>query len=430
MSREVKIGMTDYSVFVFIPDSASTDGSGKTGLVAANLTVSGARMETDNDATVIDYTGSLNDLAALTTAHTDWGLKEISSTLAPGLYRLDIADAIFAAGAWSAVVYVMVTTSAAAATPIEFILIPQSPIDGVLLAPTTHTSAVIPTVSTLTGHTAQTGDSYAIVNSGTHGNAAIKGFVDDIGTAGAGLAAVPWNAAWDAEVQSEVQDAIEANHLDHLIAVADPGGVVANSSFWAKLHSKSATPAYTSYDNTTDSLEAAATNFDAIASSVSTIATAVATILTDTNELQTDWTNGGRLDLLIDAILDDTGTSGVVVAAASKTGYALSSTGMDAVTLPANIITASSIATGAIGAAELGSDVITDIWQGTALTEAYAADGATATPAQLLYMIWSALSQFDITSTTLTCRQLDGTTSSMVYTLDDATNPTSRTRSA
>lgn len=36
----------------------------------------------------------------------------------------------------------------------------------------------------------QTGDSYAIVNSGTHGNAAIKGFVDDIGVAGAGLTAL------------------------------------------------------------------------------------------------------------------------------------------------------------------------------------------------------------------------------------------------
>lgn len=31
--------------------------------------------------------------------------------------------------------------------------------------------------------------------------------------------AIPWNAAWDAEVQSEVQDAIEVNHLDHLLAV-------------------------------------------------------------------------------------------------------------------------------------------------------------------------------------------------------------------
>jgi hypothetical protein len=32
------------------------------------------------------------------------------------------------------------------------------------------------------------------------------------------LTAVPWNAAWDAEVQSEMQDAIEVNHLDHLLA--------------------------------------------------------------------------------------------------------------------------------------------------------------------------------------------------------------------
>jgi hypothetical protein len=31
---------------------------------------------------------------------------------------------------------------------------------------------------------------------------------------------LPWPAAWDAEVQSEVQDAIEANHLDHLLAAS------------------------------------------------------------------------------------------------------------------------------------------------------------------------------------------------------------------
>jgi hypothetical protein len=40
--------------------------------------------------------------------------------------------------------------------------------------------------------------------------AAIESQTDDIGTAGAGLTAVPWNAAWDAEVQSEVTDALNA----------------------------------------------------------------------------------------------------------------------------------------------------------------------------------------------------------------------------
>lgn len=106
--------------------------------------------------------------------------------------------------------------------------------------------------------------------------------------------------------------------------------------------------------------------------------TEIAAILADTNELQTDWADGGRLDLILDdaaadealdaagiraavglasanldtqltaiddlidtevaaiksdtaAILLDTGTDGVVVAAASKSGYALSSAGVDAI---------------------------------------------------------------------------------------------------
>lgn len=48
-------------------------------------------------------------------------------------------------------------------------------------------------VSTLTGHTAQTGDSYA-----------------RIGSNGSGLTGVPWNSAWDAQVESEVTDGLTA----------------------------------------------------------------------------------------------------------------------------------------------------------------------------------------------------------------------------
>lgn len=49
---------------------------------------------------------------------------------------------------------------------------------------------LVDTLTTYTGNTPQTGDSYAIVNSGVHGNAAIKDYVDDIGVAGAGLTAL------------------------------------------------------------------------------------------------------------------------------------------------------------------------------------------------------------------------------------------------
>lgn len=49
--------------------------------------------------------------------------------------------------------------------------------------------------------------------------AAILTDTAEIGAAGAGLTAIPWNASWDAEVQSEVNDALVALHLDHLLAV-------------------------------------------------------------------------------------------------------------------------------------------------------------------------------------------------------------------
>jgi hypothetical protein len=40
-----------------------------------------------------------------------------------------------------------------------------------------------------------------------------------------------------------------------------------------------------------------------------TVGKALVDILADTNELQTDWTNGGRLDLLIDTIIDTTNST-------------------------------------------------------------------------------------------------------------------------
>lgn len=118
----------------------------------------------------------------------------------------------------------------------------------------------------------------------------------------------------------------------------------------------------------------------------------IATIDTVVDGIQTDLSNGtdglGAIKTDTAAILADTGTDGVVVSA----------------------------------------DGFTDIWATTTLTEAYATDGSAATPAQLLYMIWSALSDFSISGTTITTKRLDGTTTSMTFTLDDGTNPTSRTR--
>jgi len=125
--------------------------------------------------------------------------------------------------------------------------------------------------------TAQTGDSFARLGAPAGASvsadiAAIEGQTDDIGAAGAGLTAVPWNASWDAEVQSEVADAL---------AVYDPP---TNAEMEART--------IVSANYATAAALDAVDNF---------LDTEIAAILADTNELQTDWVDGGRLDLILDA---------------------------------------------------------------------------------------------------------------------------------
>ena len=127
------------------------------------------------------------------------------------------------------------------------------------------------TVTTLTGHTAQTGDSFVRLGAPAGASvsadiAAIEAQTDDIGVAGAGLTeaggtgdhltAVPWNSDWDAEVQSEVNDALVVLGLDHLVGAAVVGADVTDNSIFARLVSASATADWDDFVNTTDSLQA------------------------------------------------------------------------------------------------------------------------------------------------------------------------------
>lgn len=137
----------------------------------------------------------------------------------------------------------------------------------------------------------------------------------EIGAAGAGLTGIPWNAAWDAEVQSEVNDGLVALGLDHLVSASVAGTDVTDNSIFARLVSSSATADWDTFVQTTDSLQAirdrgdaawaggggaptAAEVADAVwdeaqsghttAGTFGEMATEVASILADTNELQSD----------------------------------------------------------------------------------------------------------------------------------------------
>src|SRR3990167_416648 len=97
---QIPPGSTDRTILVFARDIST--GLGKTGLVAANITASYTRVETDNDVTITAITES--DLAALTDAHADGGWFPVDATNAKGLYRFDLPDGVFTAGAWEAAI--------------------------------------------------------------------------------------------------------------------------------------------------------------------------------------------------------------------------------------------------------------------------------------------------------------------------------------
>jgi hypothetical protein len=120
LKQPVLIGQTDYTVLVKIRDTA---GAPATGLTEASIDIAYSRVETDNDVTTTDVTPAA--LTALTDAHTDWGFEEVSATDHPGLYRLDIADAVFASGAWSAVV--TITGTGLDPADLEFVLVNFDP---------------------------------------------------------------------------------------------------------------------------------------------------------------------------------------------------------------------------------------------------------------------------------------------------------------
>ena len=106
--------------------------------------------------------------------------------------------------------------------------------------------------------------------------AAIKGYVDDIGVAGAGLTAQPWNAAWDAEVESEVNDALVALNLDHLIKVAKDTNwatTVTKESVIDLMTSKNSSQ---TYDRATDTLEATRDALTTVSAGVAATITATA----------------------------------------------------------------------------------------------------------------------------------------------------------
>ncbi len=149
--------------------------------------------------------------------------------------------------------------------------------------------------------------------SGSNAGTTTLGALTVTGAFTAGTNALPWNAAYDAEVQSEVEDAIIVHRLDELLnADSDIDGAAPPTvgSVFHELLTKTA-GSFT-YDQTTDSLEALRDRGDAAWTTSTLTANGIADAILDrdasthtTNStlgaIINDLEDGGRLDLLLDA---------------------------------------------------------------------------------------------------------------------------------
>jgi hypothetical protein len=93
MTWQIAAGSTDVTINVFIKNKTLNDGSGLTGLVFDTGSLTCYYIRPGANAVVLNLATQ-----TITGVHTDGGFVEIDSANMPGVYRLDLSDAILASG--------------------------------------------------------------------------------------------------------------------------------------------------------------------------------------------------------------------------------------------------------------------------------------------------------------------------------------------
>lgn len=178
------------------------------------------------------------------------------------------------------------------------------------------------------------------------------------------------------------------------------------------------------FDNTTDSQEGirdntawnTATTVDLNADQS---AVTIGTVTTNTDMRGTDNAATAASLATAQADLDTiTGADGVTLATAQGNYAPSTHAAADVWSVATRVLTSGT---------NLNDITVADILT-TAMTESYAADGVAPTLAQAIFLIQQHLTEFAVSGTTWTTKKLDGSTTAATFTLDDATNPTSSTR--
>lgn len=473
-NKTVAIGQTDVSVWIRVLDD--TDGTPKTDMIASTGGHEIWYQRGPNVAVVTDSAAAA-DLTLITDAHSDWDFLHAKE----GWYRVDLPDAAFIAGASE--VKIGMNATGFTGVSITVVIDPFLKFQGQASAATgTTTTFASP------GPDIFDGDYIFVVDgtgSGQIRRITVSGLeathlawdinistttstivvlpgdaVDALGGSNVDATVSSRSTLTTAEVNTEVDTALADIELDKLISVAISDVDVADNSALARIASKSATADFTSYDHTTESLEAVRDQGDSAwitggggsSDRLLMVDTTIATLASQTEFTLTDGSDDDDAYNNCTIVVEDVST-----ATQKAVGYVINYTGgtktvflgydpaiytmatTDKVYILAenalkSIVTNRQLDVSAIGEAvvdktdyALSSAGIDSVWQ-QVLTESYATDGAEGTASQILYAIQQFLLDADISGTTMTIRQLDGTTQAYVLTLDNATTPTDKNR--
>jgi hypothetical protein len=306
------------------------------------------------------------------------------------------------------------------------------------------TNNVIPTVTTVgtlttyTGNTPQTGDSFARIGATGSGLTSLApsatalstatwtgtraGYLDNLSAGAVATASALTSAAADiTTILIKFTGITLLAQWLGLIAGKQTGNTTARTELRATGAGSG------TYDETTDSLEANRDNIGTAGAGLTAADDAVITAVGALNNLSAAQVNAEVDTALADVGLTTTVTGRIDAAVSTRASQA----SVDDLPTNAELATSQAAADDATLAAiaALSIPTVSQILT-TQMTESYAADGTAPTLAQALFLIQQQLGDFAISGTVLTVKKLDGTTTAATFTLSDATNPTSLTRAS
>lgn len=428
---------TSVSIELEIIDS--TDGTPETGVV---WNTSGIDLQYRRDGAASTSITEAT-LAALTTAHTDGGFLHIGN----GVYRFDLPDAACATGVDKVVVHGTVTGMVVIPCVIQ--LVSYDPFDAVRMGMTALPNAaadaagglpisdaggldldtildvavstrLAPTVASRTLDVTATGA--AGIDWGN-----IENVTTTVGFTNTTVGTVTTNTDMRGTDSALLASSAPTNFSDLSIAVttglvditqtaADKAWSTASRTVTAATNITSDASAITMSSSgvvgTVNLVNTTTTNTDMVAAAPTAAANADAvwdeTMASHTTAdtaglVMNEWQDGGRLDVILDSRMAEASINTTAGAIDNVTAVATTTTNTDMVAEPTTLLT-------------------------TQMTESYAADGVAPTVAQALFAIQQFLQERDTATTTVTVKRLDGSTTAMTFTLDDATTPTSITR--